>query len=237
MKVYRAGWSRYQAFAEQFDIAPTPITSEKATLFIAHVGAQGLAVSTIEAYLAGLRHYRIRGDPSDMNPSLHTPFINLMLRGIKRVNAAKKPTQVRLPITVTIMEKIKHSLASEPLCVENRMVWAACCTGFFVFFRCAEFLTPDDAIFDPAVHLGITDISYMHAETQPYIMINVKASKTDQSAKAPQCRWELRGQNFAQSRPFWITCKHVVAHQVHYSSTQMDHHCAGSSLCSGCKLP
>ena len=183
MKVYRAGWSRYQAFAEQFDIAPTPITSEKATLFIAHVGAQGLAVSTIEAYLAGLRHYRIRGDPSDMNPSLHTPFINLMLRGIKRVNAAKKPTQVRLPITVTIMEKIKHSLASEPLCVENRMVWAACCTGFFGFLRCAEFLTPDDAIFDPADHLGITDISYMHAETQPYIMINVKASKTDQFRK------------------------------------------------------
>ena len=32
MKVYRAGWSRYQTFANQFEIASTPVTLEKVTL-------------------------------------------------------------------------------------------------------------------------------------------------------------------------------------------------------------
>ena len=60
------------------------------------------------------------------------------------------------------------------------MVWAACCTGFFGFLRSGEFLTPDDAEFDPQVHLGIEDLQYTHSDTQPYQTLHIKASKTDQ---------------------------------------------------------
>ena len=48
MKVYRAGWSRYQTFVNQFKIASTPATLEKVTLFIAYLGSQGLAVSMFQ---------------------------------------------------------------------------------------------------------------------------------------------------------------------------------------------
>ena len=41
MKVYRAGWSRYQTFANQFEIASTPVTPEKVTLFVAYLGSKG----------------------------------------------------------------------------------------------------------------------------------------------------------------------------------------------------
>ena len=57
------------------------------------------------------------------------------------------------------------------------------CFFYFRFLRCAEFFAPDDAIFNLVVYLGITDISYVHAEPQPYIMVNIKASKTDQFHK------------------------------------------------------
>ena len=180
MKVYRAVWSRYQTFAGQFTIDPVPITLEKVTLLIAHLGSQGLTASTIEAYLAGLRHFRIQANPTCMAPSFHTPYINLIIKGIKRINAAKKPARVRLPITITMMRKIKQSLAVKPHQAENQMVWAACCTGFFSFLRCAEFLTPDNTEFDPQVHLGIKDLQYVHSDTQPYLTLQIKASKTDQ---------------------------------------------------------
>ncbi len=80
MKVYRAGWSRYQTFATQFTIDPIPITLEKVTLFIAHLGSQGLAASTIEAYLAGLRYFQIQANPACMAPSFHTSYINLIIK-------------------------------------------------------------------------------------------------------------------------------------------------------------
>ena len=92
MKVYRVGWSRYQTFVNQFGIASAPVTLEKATLFIAYLGSQGLAVSTIEVYLAGLRCFRNEANPTRMAPSLHSPYINLIIKGIKRTNTAKEPT-------------------------------------------------------------------------------------------------------------------------------------------------
>ena len=92
MKVYRVGWSRYQTFANQFGIASAPVTLEKATLFIAYLGSQGLAVSTIEVYLAGLRYFRIQANPTCMAPSLHSPYINHIIKGIKRTNTAKEST-------------------------------------------------------------------------------------------------------------------------------------------------
>ena len=56
-----------------------------------------LAISNIEAYLAGLRYYRILTDSTDMTVLFHTPFITHILNGIKRVNAAEKPTQFGCP--------------------------------------------------------------------------------------------------------------------------------------------
>ena len=91
MRTYTAGWARYQKFTTQFRIPPQPITVEKVTLFIAHVGAQGLLTTTIEVYLAGLRFFCLLADPSCAAPSFHTPYTNLLIRGIKRVNMGKGP--------------------------------------------------------------------------------------------------------------------------------------------------
>ena len=143
MKVYRAGWSRYRTFVNQFKITSTPATLEKVMLFIAYLGSQGLAVSMIEVYLAGLRYFRIQANPTCMTPSLHSPYINLIIKHIKQINSAKEPTRVRLPITATLMGRIKGSLSAEPHQWKNLMAWAACCTSLFGFLCCAEFITSD----------------------------------------------------------------------------------------------
>ena len=180
MKVYWAGWNKYQTFASQFSISTAPITIEKVTLFIAFLGNQSLAGSTIESYIAALRFFRVLSDPSCLAPSFHTPYVNLLIRGIKRTNASRRSPHVRLPITVTLMRRIKQALSVNPHSYENVLLWAACCTGFFGFLRCAEFLTPDDTPFDPQVHLSLDDLAYRHTATPPHFEVQIKASKTDQ---------------------------------------------------------
>ena len=45
----------------------------------------------------------------------------------------------------------------------------------FGFLCCAEFLTPDNTYFNPKVHLSISDLEYVHSDTQPYISLQIKA--------------------------------------------------------------
>ena len=127
MNTYEAGWSRYQKFTSQFHLTPHPITEEKVMLFIAHVGAQGLAASTIKVYLAGLRLFRLLTDPTCTAPSFHNPYVNLLIRGIRRVNAGKGPARNRLPITMAMMNRIRAALAMDSHSFQNRALWAACC--------------------------------------------------------------------------------------------------------------
>ena len=96
MKVYRAGWSRYQTFTNQFEIASTPVTLEKMTLFVAYLSSKGWQFRRS-------RYFRIQAKPTCMAPLLHSPCINLIIKGIKLINSAKEPTRVRLPITATLM--------------------------------------------------------------------------------------------------------------------------------------
>ena len=132
-KVYTAGWNRYLKFAHTFSLACLPVTSEKATLFVAFLGTQGLSLSTIESYLSALRHTRLTLAPCDPCPSLHSPQMALLLRGIRRFEAQSGPRLIRLPITPTLMRCIKSTLARHADSYDSILLWAACCIGFLAF--------------------------------------------------------------------------------------------------------
>ena len=128
-RVYRAGWKWYIAFAGSVAIPAVPITSESVTLFAAFLGAEGLAISTIESYLAALRHVHLLTNPSGPAPSWHSPHMKVLLRGIRRVQAQHSPARVRLPITSSLMRCIKAQLAKSPSSHMSRLIWAACFPG------------------------------------------------------------------------------------------------------------
>ena len=161
-------------------MVPIPITQEKATLFAAFLGAEGRAVSTIESYLAALRHYRLLAEPDSLCLTFHTPHMKLLLKGIKRTQSQTGSKTVRLPITSSLMRRIKESLQVNPGDYLNVVIWAACCIGFFGFLRCSEFLVPDDSQFDPSLHLTISDLHFQGLASQGVLYIHIKGSKTDQ---------------------------------------------------------
>ena len=178
--MYSAGWNRYCKFTNLYAISPNPITIEKVTLFVAFLGTQGLAVSTIESYLATLRHMLLMSNPSCTKPSFHSPHMAILLRGIKRVQSQAGPRLVRLPITASLMRRIKTVLAGQPFSYNNVLLWAACCTGFFGFLRCGEFLVPDGVQFSHDDHLCLSDISIDTTTPSWTVSLHIKVSKTDQ---------------------------------------------------------
>ena len=97
-KVYAAAWRRYQEFVTAYSLTAHPISQENIALFITFLGQQGLAVATIESYLAGLKYYNLCFDPSNMFPSVYSPYIKLLLRGVQRAHSLKQPSLLRLPI-------------------------------------------------------------------------------------------------------------------------------------------
>ena len=173
-RVYKAGWHRYLAFCQKFSIPTSLITQEKATLFMAF---------TIESYLAALHHCQLMAGPTCVAPSFHTPFMNLVLRGIKRVRAHGKQRPSRLPFTVTVLRRIKTALAQPPSSYRSIMVWVACYTGFFGFLRCSKFLVPDGSKFDPSIHLLVADVEFTRGHGQDTFLICIKVAKTDQFSK------------------------------------------------------
>ena len=143
-------------------------------------------MSTIESYLAALRYFRILADPSCTLPSFYTPHMKILLRGVQRMQASPSSARRRLPITASLMQRIKSQLARDPASYVNHMTWAACCTGFFGFLRCSEFLLPDQGPFDPSCHLSIADISLRQSTSPWFFVVNIKKSKTDQFGAGTQ---------------------------------------------------
>jgi len=60
-----------------------------------------------------------------------------------------------------------------------KMLWAACCLGFFGFLRVGEMTVPPQGVFDPDVHLGFNDIAIDDLESPSFIRVTIKQSKTD----------------------------------------------------------
>lgn len=62
---------------------------------------------------------------------------------------------------------------------DDRMLWAAACTGFFGFLRAGEFTVPSKQAYDPEVHLNLADMAIDSHEHPSLIRLLIKQSKTD----------------------------------------------------------
>ena len=138
----------------------------------------GLAPSTVTSYLSSVRNLLINAGLSSVN--LHTPRVELVLRGIKRVKAHQASSvRPRLPITPSIVGKLKKVWSSGHQLTDYRMLWVAVCLALFRFLTCAEFTVPSLAVYDPSIHLSLDDVSTIPSAKGSSLAIQIKHSRTD----------------------------------------------------------
>ena len=158
---------------------PVPVTETVLLRFVAALAADGLTSSTIKCYLSGVRHLQLScglGDPKvgDMATLQH------ILRGIKssQAKSGARP-RTRLPITPTILSRLRQVWERDRHDHNSIMLWAACTTCFFGFLRSGEITTPTTHTFDPAYHLTLADVSIDDPGNPKVVRVHIKASKTD----------------------------------------------------------
>ena len=113
------------------------------------------------------------------------PKLKLINNGIARSHAQKEVPnpRSRLPITPTILRQIRSLWSPKKKEFDTIMLWAACFTAFFGFFRIGEITIPNDSSFNPARHLSPKDVSIDRRDNPTLIQIHLKTSKTDQEMK------------------------------------------------------
>ncbi len=93
-------------------------------------------------------------DPREASSS---PILKRVQTGIKRAKLLRhEPARLRLPITVSILGKIRSALdtSNHP---QKVLIWA--CAAFFGFFRLGELLPENIASIDPATSLMWGDVA------------------------------------------------------------------------------
>ena len=161
------------AFCQTYGIPPLPLSELSTCLFAAFLAHQGLKSQSISTYLSAVRHLQISaGLPAPQRSEW--PRLQYILKGIAR--AQSSPPRRRLPITASIMSRLQTACMSAfPEVVEARLLWAACCLGYFGFLRSGEFTTTSTS--QSAVHVSDVAIDSHHSPS--IVKVTVRQAKTD----------------------------------------------------------
>ena len=148
--------------------------------YVSHLADQGLKHSTLKVYLSAVRYLQIASGLGDPFGGVAWPRLDYVMRGIKKADAEKgSNSKQRLPITPSILCRLKELRASSSESYDIKMMWAACCLAFFAFLRVGEMTVSNDQSYDDSVHLSVRDIAVDHPAAPSIIQIRIKQSKTD----------------------------------------------------------
>jgi len=111
------------------------------------------------------------------------PRLRLVQSGIQQANVNHGDIKVRLPITPSILYKLKEFWTPQQTNRGVVMIWAAAVMCFFGFFRAGEITVPTVASFDGSKHLTWRDVAIDSVECPQTIKVHLKKSKTDQLGK------------------------------------------------------
>ena len=106
-KTYEVAERRYLTFCNSFSLRPLPTSEEILCYFVACLGQQGLAHTSIRTYLSGVQQLQIAHGFKD--PGIdQMPRLKQILRGVKAERGKEGKTSCpRLPITPAILKKLK----------------------------------------------------------------------------------------------------------------------------------
>ena len=168
---YETGRRQHQQFCISIGVRPCPATENQLCLFATYLAKRGLRHATIKVYLGGVRHMHIslgHANPFDWPMER----LRLLMKGTRRQSAKVRPEKkdLRRPVAPDTMRVLRQAWEDEEPRRNGRMLWAACCVGWFGFLR---------APFDPALHLSLADLQVDNWRSPEWIKVRIKKSKTD----------------------------------------------------------
>ena len=108
------------------------------------------------------------------------PKLDYVMKGIKRTETQKgSGARPKLPITLSILSKLKLVWERRVNEHDIKMVWAACSLSFFALLKVGELTIPSDTSYDLKVHLSVADIAVDNPGNLSFMQITIKQSKTD----------------------------------------------------------
>ena len=182
-KSYRTAEQWFLKFCSDFALRPFPVTENILCYFVACLGQQGLAHSTIKSYLSGMRQAQIARGFHEPNMQA-MPRLRQMLKGVQVVQGKKgQAPKPRLPVTPGVLRKMKAVWADQGDLYDIMMMWAAATTTFFSFCRAGEIVVEREDSYDPNSHLSFRDIAMDDAKSPSMVSLLLRHSKTDQACK------------------------------------------------------
>ena len=176
-KTYTTVQARYINFCSKFKYVPYPVNEDLLCKFSSYLADEGLAPSSIRAYLSAVRFNQMNGGYADPNISAMSKLRQVQ-HGIKLIDTQSvRQRRDRLPITPEILSRMKKCWPMTS--VNETMVWAVCLVAFFGFFRAGELTVPAECALDSKIHLTVTDVSFDSRCEPKLCCIRLKTSKTD----------------------------------------------------------
>ena len=178
-RTYKAAERRYLNFCKSFHLTPFPTTEAILCYYVACLGQEGLAHATIKAYLSGVRQSQIAQGFPEPHPAA-MPRLQQVIRGVRvEQGRAGRSPRTRLPITPTILRKMKAVWEDEGVTQDTMMLWAASSLTFFAFCRSGEVTVPSEKDYDPSTHLSYEDIAVDNKMNPSMLFMRLKKTKTD----------------------------------------------------------
>ena len=179
-RTYKSAQDRFLHFCQAGDFSPVPVSQSLLCMYVSYLAEQKLKYGSMKVYLSAVRNLQIASGHSDPFTGSAMPQLDQVMKGIKRVQAESGSNKrERLPISPSILLRLKAVWSASMGEHDTRMIWAACCLCFFAFLRAGEMTVPSDTSYDPAVHLSVKDVSVDDSVNPSIVCIKIKQSKTD----------------------------------------------------------
>ena len=166
-----------------------PFTETKSLIFTGWLIKKGLAATTVDKYLSGIRAMHLAAGHTNFN--IRNDLVKAVITGRKNQNNIEESIgekKERIPVTPKLMLLIKKELGENTTIKPNPLLlWSVSSLLFSGGFRIGELLAPNKTTFDPYCTLLGRDIKLKQekygSSTIETVQITLKTEKTNKSSK------------------------------------------------------